>query len=421
LRAAISIIERDEVSVFSLSAAPLKEKVVGMNPRDMKILDIKEDDVILIKPTATENWYAALVKSSEDAPPGELQVNEEIMSNWYVFEGDTARIENYVGKIELLEQVGFAVESSEEMKLFDFPEKIKDKMDLLYEKLDGFFVGKGMKFILPELFLDFPFIIKPVHSQPGLENKKLGIIKTGKTIINFVSEQWVKPYNLILVINTSETMKNSDITIEGFRKFAELLSLLDTPLVEKFEKKIKEGKITKNIAAALIGVSCLKNLSEKSNLNKASVISYSNQSNLFTILERGKVTPYINFRIDRREFPLKVLSSHVLDKCQYPEGKANLKEAGAKLQEFIEKVGDQIPTLTLIITPGEKTEDLEIFQEMADKDTRIKLVVIQIGKTENENELKRIVNSVKGKYISIEKIDPQTLGMKLVSQLTELL
>lgn len=414
-------IERDEVSVFSLSAAPLKEKGVGMNPKDMKILDIKDDDIILIKPTATEAWYAALVKSSEDASPGEVLVNEEIMSNWYVFEGDTARIESYTGKIELLEQVGFAVESSEGIKLFDLLEKIKDKMDLLYEKLDGFFVGKGMKFILPELFLDFPFIIKPIHSQPGLENKKLGIIKTGKTVINFVSEQWVKPYNLILVINTSEITKNSDINVEGFKKFADLLSLIDTQLVEKFEKKIKEGKITKNIAAALIGISCLKNLSEKSNLNKASVISYSNQSNLFTILERGKVNPYINFRTDRREFSLKVLSSHISDKCQYPEGKANLKEAGAKLQEFIEKVGDQIPTLTLIITPGEKTENLEIFQEMADKDTRIKLVVIQIGKTENENELKRIISSVKGKYLPIEKIDPKTLGMELVSQLTELL
>lgn len=414
-------IDENEISVFPLSAAPLREKVVGMNPKDMKILGVKDDDIILIKPTVTENWYAALVKSFEDASPGELQVNEEIMSNWYVFEGDTARIENYVGKIELLERVDFAVESSEEIKLSDFLAKIEGKIDLLHEKLNGFFVGKDVRFILPELFLDFPFIIRPVHSEPELEDKKLGIIKTGKTVINFVSEQWVKSYNLILVINTSEIMKNSDITIEEFGKVADLLSTLDTKPVEKFEKKIREGKITKNIAAALIGVSCLKNLSEKSNLNKASVISYSNQSNLFTILEKGKVTPYMDFRSNRKDFSIKVLSSHIMDKCQYPEGKAALKEAGIKVQEFIEKIGDQIPTLTVIITAGEKTENLEIFQEIADKDPRIKLAVIQIGKTENERELKRIIDSIKGKYIPIEKIDPQNLGMKLISQLTELL
>jgi hypothetical protein len=414
-------IDKDEVTVFSLSAVPLKEKVVGMNPKDMRILDIRDGDVILIKSTATENWYAALVKSSEDASPGELQVNEELMSNWYVFEGDTARIESYVGKIELLEQVGFAVESSEKVKLSDFLEKIDGKMDLLHETLDGFFVGKDMRFILPELFLDFPFIIKPVHSEPELEDRRLGIIKTGKTAINFVSEQWVKPYNLILVINTSEIMKNSEVTIEEFGKITDILSILDTKPVEKFEKKIKEGKITKNIASALIGISCLKNLSEKSNLNKASIISYSNQSNLFTILEKGKVTPYIDFKSSRKDFSIKVLSAHIVDKCQYPDGKANLKEAGTKLQEFLEKAGGQNPTLTVIITTGEKAENLEIFQEIADKDTRIKLAVIQIGKTENENELKRIINSIKGKYISIEKIDPQNLGMKLISQLTELL
>jgi predicted TIM-barrel fold metal-dependent hydrolase len=414
-------IDRNEISIFSLSAAPLKEKFVGMNPKDMKILGVKDNDIILIKPTVTENWYAALVKNFEDASPGELHVNEEIMSNWYVFEGDTARIENYSGKIELLERVDFAVESSEEIKLADFLAKIEGKMDLLLEKLNGFFIGKDMRFILPELFLDFPFIIRPIQSQPELENKKLGIIRAGKTVINFVSEQWVKPYNLLLVINTSEIMKNSDVPIDEFEKIADLLSTIDTKPVEKFEKKIKEGKITKNIAAALIGVSVLKNLSEKSNLNKASVISYSNQSNLFSILEKGQVTPYIDFRSSRKDFSLKVLSSHIVDKCQYPEGKASLKEAGTKVQEFIEKAGDKIPILTIMITPGEKTENLEIFQEIADKDPRIKLAIIQIGKPENENELKRIAESIKGKYIQIEKIEPQNLGMKLISQLTEFL
>lgn len=414
-------ISKGEISVFSLSAAPLKEKVVGMNPKDMKILGINDGGIILIKPTVTENWYAALVKSFEDASSGELQVNEEIMSNWYVFEGDMAIIENYSGKIELLEQVDFAVESSEEIKLPDFLEKIEGKMDLLLEKLDGFFIGKDMRFILPELFLDSPFIIRPVHSQPEIEQKKLGIIKTGKTVINFVSEQWVKPYNLVLVINTSEIMKNSDITIEEFEKIADLLSTIDAKSVEKFEKRIREGNITKNIAAAFIGVSSLKNLSEKSNLHKASVISYSNQSNLFSILEKGQVTPYMDFRSNRKDFSLKVLSSHIMDKCQYPEGKAALKEAGAKVEEFIEKVGEKIPTLTVLITAGEKTENFEIFQEIADKDPRIKLVVIQIGKPENEKELKRIIDSIKGKYIQVEEIDPQNLGMKLISQLTEFL
>ncbi|MEM3586294.1 MAG: amidohydrolase family protein [Candidatus Jordarchaeaceae archaeon] len=414
-------VDSDEVSVFSLSASPIGEKVVAMNPKDMVILDVKNDDILLIEPISTENWYAASVRCSEEVSPGELQVNEEIMSNWYVFEGDKARIEKYTGKTEVLEKVGFAVESSEKVELSSFLEKIKGKMDSLYEKLDGVYVGKGMKFILPELFLDFPFTIRPVHFQPTLEDKRLGIIKTGKTIIDFVSEQWIKPYNLILVINTSETSKNSDILIEEFEKIANLFHVLDTRQVEKFEKKVKEGRVTKNIAAILIGVSCLKTLSEKSNLCKASVISYSEQGNLFTLLEKGKVTPYIDFKSGRKDFSIKVLSSHILDKCLYPEGKANLREAGTKLREFLEKVGDQIPALTVIITPGEKIGDLEIFQEIADKDTRIKLVVIQIGKIENENELKRIINSIKGKYISIEKIDPKTLGMELVSQLTELL
>ncbi|MFB0561734.1 MAG: hypothetical protein ACETWM_11050 [Candidatus Lokiarchaeia archaeon] len=414
-------IDEDETNLFSLSAAPLNEKIVGMNTEDMKILGLKDYDIILLKPIVTDDWYASLVKGFEDVSLGELQVNEELMSNWYVFEGDTVKINHYMGKLELLRKVDFAVETSVEIRLSEFLAKMGDKMDLLYEELDGFYIGKDVRFILPELYLDTPFIIRPVSFHPELKDRRLGMIKTGKTTINFVSEKWVKPYNLVLVINTSEIMKQSDIPIDEFEKIAERLTTLDTKQTDKLEKQIKDGKIRKNIAAALIGVSCLKNLSEKSNLSKASVISYSNQSNLFTILEQGKVIPYMDFGSNRRNFSLKVLSSHIMDKCQYPEGKAELKEAGIKVQEFIEKAGDKTPNLTVIITSGEKTENLEIFQEMADKDPRIKLAVVQIGKTENESELKNIIDSIKGKYIPIEKIDPKDLEIKLISNLTELL
>lgn len=414
-------IDRDDTNLLSLSAAPLDEKVVGMNTEDMKILGLKNYDVLLIKPIITEDWYAALVKGFEDVSLGELQVNEELMSNWYVFEGDTSKINCYRHKLELLRQVDFGVETSIDIKLSEFLAKIEDKMDLLYEKLDGLYIGKGMRFILPELFLDTPFVIRPVSFDPELEDKRLGIIKTGKTKINFVSEKWIKPYNLVLVINTSEIMKQSEVPIDGFERIVELLTTLDKKQMDKLEKLIKEGKIRKNIAAAVIGVSCLKNLSEKSNLNKASVISYSNQGNLFTILEQGKVIPYMDFSSNKRSFSLKVLSAHIMDKCQSPEGKANLKEAGIKVQEFIQKIGDKMLTLAVIITSGEKKENLEIFQEIADKDPRIKLAVVQIGKNENENELKNIMNSIKGKYISIEKIDPQNLEITLISNITEIL
>lgn len=414
-------VDRNETSLFSLSAAPLGEKVVGMNPKDMKVLGLKNYDIIIIKPIITEDWYAALVKGLDDVQLGELQVNEELMSNWYVFEGDTTKIKSYDEKLELLRQVDFAVETSVEIKLSEFLVKIGNKMDLLYEELDGFFVGKGMRFILPELFLETPFVIRTVSFNPELEDKKLGIIRTEKTKINFVSEKWVKPYNLILVINTSEIMKQSEVNIDGFEKIAEFLTPLDTKQLDKLEKQIKDGKVRRNIAAALIGVSCLKNFSEKSNLNKASVISYSNQSNLFTILEQGKVTPYMDLGSNKRNFSLKVLTSHIIDKCQHPEGKADLKEAGIKIQEFIEKVGDKISTLAVIITSEEKKENLEIFQEMADKDPKIKLAVVQIGKTEEESELKNIMESIKGKFVLIEKMDFHNLEIKLISNLAELL
>lgn len=414
-------IDENETNLFSLTAAPLSEKVVGISTEDMKILGLKDYDIIILKPTVTEDWYAALVKGFEDASLGELQVNEELMSNWYVFEGDTAKIDSYRGKLELIRRIDFAVETPVEIKLSEFLAKIEDKMDLLYEELDGFYIGKDMRFILPELFLDTPFIIRPVSFNPELGDKKLGMIKTGKTTINFVSEKWVKPYNLVLVINTSEIMKQSEVPIDEFEKIAERLTTLDAKQMDKLEKQIKDGKVRKNIAAVLIGVSCIKNLSEKSNLSKASVISYSNQSNLFTILEQGKVIPYMDFGSNRRNFSMKVLSSHIMDKCQYPEGKADLREAGIKVQEFIEKVGEKTPNLTVIITSGEKKEELEIFQEIADKDPRIKLAVVQIGKSENEAELKNIIDSIKGKYIPIEKIDLQKLETKLIPNLTELI
>ncbi len=414
-------IERDELKIYTLSAAPLREKVVGINPKDMQALGLNDYDVIIVEPTATGDWYAALVKSFEDVSLGDLQVNEELMNDWYVFEGDTVKIEKYTGKLDLLRQVDFAVESSEEMKLPEFLVKIKDKMDLLYEKLDGIYIGKDMRLILSMLFLDSPTIIRPVYFQPELEDKKLGIIKKGKTIINFVSKKLIKPYNLLLVIDVSEIMKESEVPIDEFEKMVDLFTALDANQVEKFEKQIHDGKIRKNNAVALIGISCLKNLSEQSNLNKASVISYSNQSSLFTILEKTKVIPYMDFSANRKNFSLKVLSSYIIDKCQSPEGKADLKEAGSKIKEFTEKIGGKIPTLIVIITSLEKAENFEIFQEIADKDPKIKFALVQIGKTENESDLREAVESIKGKYIPIRKIDHQTLEIDLASMLIDLL
>jgi hypothetical protein len=414
-------IERDELKTYTLFAAPLSEKVVGINPKDMQALGLNDYDVIIVEPTATGDWYAALVKSFEDVSLGDLQVNEELMNDWYVFEGDTVKIEKYSGKLDLLRQVDFGIESSEEMKLPEFLVKIKDKMDLLYEKLDGLYIGKDMRLILSMLFLETPTIIRPIHFQPELEDRRLGIIKKGKTVINFVSKKLIKPYNLLLVIDVSEIMKESELPVDEFEKMADLFTALDANQVEKFEKQIHNGKIRKNNAVALIGISCLKNLSEQSNLNKASVISYSNQSSLFTILEKTKVIPYMDFSANRKSFSLKVLSSHIIDKCQYPEGKADLKEAGSKVKEFTEKIGGKIPTLIVIITSLEKAENFEVFQEIADKDPKIKFALIQIGQTENESDLRKAVESIKGKYIPIRKIDHQTLEIDLVSMLIDLL
>ncbi|MHA1261138.1 MAG: hypothetical protein ACTSSA_03445, partial [Candidatus Freyarchaeota archaeon] len=65
-------------------------------------------------------------------------------------------------------------------------------------------------------------------------------------------------------------------------------------------------------------------------------------------------------------------------------------------------------------------ENFEILQEVADKNPRIRLAVIHIDKTENKNELSNIMNSIKGRYIQIEKIDP-SLEAVILSNLTEIL
>ncbi len=413
-------VNSEEVNVFSLSAAAFGEKIVGMNLRDMVILGLRDYDLLILEPIASGDWYAALVRGFDDVSVGELQVDEELMSNWYVFEGDTVKVAGYRDKVELLRRIDFAVETSEGIKALELLEKIKDKTDLLYDKLNGFFVGEGMRFILPELFLDAPFVIKPARFYPALRDKRLGVVKAGKTKINFVSEAWVKPYNLVFVINVSEAMKQSEITVHEFEEIARNLTTLNARQAESLEKFIRKGKIAKNVAAALIAAACLRILSEKSNLKKVSVVSYSSQGSLFTILEKGKVTPYMDFGSNRKNFSLKVLTSHILDKCRYPEGKANLKDAIQKVQEFTENTGDENPTLAVIITSEEKKENFEILQEVADKNPRIRLAVIHIDKTENKNELSNIMNSIKGRYIQIEKIDP-SLEAVILSNLTELL
>jgi len=359
-----SLISHEDVNLFTIHTFQLGRKVAQMNDQDMRLLNLKNGDLALVRVTLTGDWYVVPVTSGEDVLGGELHVDEGVINNWYVFDGDTVHVEKFEGNVPMLEEVSFVVEENEG--------RIGNVEEVLEDALDGIIVGKNSRFVLPETERIPPVAI--VASMDP-EFSTVGLVKKGKTRVRVVSKAALKPYNMIFAIDLSENMGKGSLPLKDRGLLNELKSLAPSRI------DLLEGEfIRRNIGAALISCCLLTRAAKLSRLRKIFSITYSKEASLFSILERRRISPYLELTPQKKNIVLKVLSSHIFDKCREPGvGKGDLTGVLEKIREILENLKESNPVVVLFMIPQENVDETLKAVSPLKNDSRVRSALVCLG------------------------------------------
>ncbi|MEM1658855.1 MAG: hypothetical protein QXK94_07480 [Candidatus Jordarchaeales archaeon] len=379
------IVNYEDINVFTVHTFDLKDRVALMNEEDMRFLNLKEGDLIVSRTTLTGDWYIVPVKVGENVPGGSLWVDEKVINTWYVFEGDTVRVEKFEGVIHPLKEV--VLVSDEAGKIAEIKESVESI-------LDGIIVGQNSRIVLLTEN-DMPHVVTVAKFDPA--HLTAGLVKRGETRISLLPKSAFTPYNLILIIDFTETMgKCAPVAVDP-AVIDEIKHL--TPI--SAEGLLGEANCA--LAASLALSYLLTKIVKVSNLSKVFLLTCSDEVSKFSLLEGRKVSSYLEITPQKQNVALKILISHIFDKCKHGcKGNVKLSEAANEIKNLIESVKDGNTFLVLFVIPGERLEEALKATEHLKGDNRVKVVFISIESVGSAQEVKD--------SICIREVKPETLN-----------
>ncbi len=356
------LISYSDISSFTVHTFNLDNRVALMNKEDMRLLGLNDGDLIVVRTSLTGDWYIVHVNGGDNVPGGELWVDEKVINSWYVFDGDLIQVEKFEGNIPVLKEISLVIDDTE---------KLPEAEKVIENVLDGVVAGRDSRLVLM-VSEDMPPVATVVKLDPP--SSIAGLIKKGETKITVVSKGALTPYNLFLVLDLSEKMTGGSplpldpSVIIGVKRML--------PTVEE----IKEREVSRLVASALVTSYLLVKLAGISRLNKVFFLSCSNEVNMFSILERRQVLPYLEMTPQKQKTMLRILLSYIFDKCKEEKckGEGAIAEAVSKIKELISALGTNEPALVLFITPEENLEKV-VDATRHLKNHNIKTVFISIG------------------------------------------
>ncbi|MBS7287832.1 MAG: hypothetical protein KIH01_03570 [Candidatus Freyarchaeota archaeon] len=356
------MISYDDINALTVHTFNLNGKFALMNKEDMHLLGLKDGDLVLARTTLTGDWYIVPIKLGEEVPGGELWVDERIINTWYVFDGDTLQIEKFEGDVPTLREVTL---------LLDDEEKLPEAEKVIENVLDDIIVGQDSRLVLL-IGEDMPYTVTVAKLDPSFLTA--GVVKKGETKITVVSKGALTPYNLFLVLDLSENMGKGVIPIEP--AVVEELKYVLSMRTEELCGKEASRALASSFALSYLLVKMVK----VSRLSKVFLLTCSDEINIFSILERRRVSPYLEITPQKQNIMLKVLSSHISDMCRAGcKGRGKLPEAINKVEELLGDLKEDVPFLVLFIVPNENLDEVVKAAETLKKDSRVRTAFISVG------------------------------------------
>ncbi|MEM3511148.1 MAG: hypothetical protein QXW47_08795 [Candidatus Jordarchaeales archaeon] len=357
------MISSDDINSFTVHTFNLGDMLALMNREDMRLLGLNDGDLILVRATLTGDWYIVPVKEGEEVPGGELWVDERVINTWYVFDGDVLQIEKFDGDVPALKEISL---------LIDDEKKLQDAEKVTENVLDGIIVGRGSRLVLLA-GEDMPLVASVVKLDPPI--LMAGTVKKGETKITIVPKSTLAPYNLFLVIDLSENMgRGAPVSIDP-AVIEELKYVLSMKAEEPCERELNRA-----VASSLASSYLLVKMVKISHLSKVFFLTCSDEVNMFSILEKRKVSPYLEMTPQKQNIMLRILSSHMFDKCREGcKGRGKLLEAASKIEELLGDLKENVPFLVLFVVPSDNLDEAVKAAELLKKDSRIRTAFISIG------------------------------------------
>ncbi len=369
-----------------------------LNPETMKQLDAEIGSIVLFEDPQSSFWGAAEVRKNEDLDEGKIEVDTLVLEASLLMDGDLVEVQLYDDDMIALEYVEFGLKPlTEDANTDDLVSRASKKVKSLEQLVGGRLVYPGMSFNWPEMEVK----VEILKTRPSLTGKSFAKLAfealREKTGYQFKTVGIASPFNAILCIDTSGSMKTTDVPVQDIAHAREGLKDLagDNPEVQSFLNRFDEGARVSRAEAAAMAV--LLYLAEKVGRGygeKVGVITFEKEVSEMTFLdsETGAVKPFVECTGREKALGLQIISTHVVDKVEEGGTLTDMGSALLKTREILDAFGDEAkPTMLIMLTDGMTTAGpppLKVLKEHFPNRDRLVIYCIGLGeRSEIDEEL----------------------------------
>lgn len=359
----------------------------NINPKIAKKLDADIGSIVIFEDPQSSFWGAAEIRKSDDTPENAIVIDTLVLEASLLMEGDQVEVTLYDEDMLALEYVEFGLKPlTEDANTEDLVTRAAERVKGLENIIGGRLVYPGMSFNWPELDVK----VEIISTKPELAGKSFAKLAfealRERTGYQFKTVGIATPFNAVLCIDTSGSMKTTDVPVQDIAHAREGLKDLagDSPEVQAFLNRFEEGKNVSRAEAAAMAV--LLYLAEKVGRGygeKVGVITFEKEVSEMTFLnsDTGEVQPFVECTGREKALGLQIISTHVVDKVEEGGTLTDMGTALSKAHEIMEDFGDpDKPTMLIMLTDGMTTSGPPPLKILREKFTeRNKLVIYSIG------------------------------------------
>jgi len=343
--------------------------------------------IVVFEDSQSAFWGAAEIRKSKDVSPDQIVIDTLILEASLLMESDMVEVTLYDKDMIALEYVEFGLKPlTEDANTDDLVTRAAERVKSLEKIIDGRLVYPGMSFNWSEMNAN----VEIMNVRPSLSGKSFAKLAfealREKTGYEFKTVGIATPFNAILCIDTSGSMKTTDVPVQDIAHAREGLKDLagDNPEVQAFLDRFEEGSMVSRAEAAAMAI--LLYLAEKVGRGygeKVGVITFEKEVSEMTFLsaDTGEVQPYVECTGREKALGLQIISTHVVDKVEEGGTLTDMGSALMKAHEILEAFGDiKKPTMLILLTDGMTTSGPPPLKVLKERFTEaVNLVIYCIG------------------------------------------
>lgn len=370
-----------------------------LNPKTAKKLNAELGSIVVFEDPASSFWGAAQIRINDGVPDDRIRIDTLVLEASLLMEGDSGiEVTLYDEDMIALEYVEFGLKPlTEDASTEDLVTRAAEQVESLEKLIGGRLVYPGMSFIWPELNVK----VEIMTTRPSLSGKRFAKLAfealKERTGYQFKTIGIATPFNAVLCIDTSGSMKTTDVPVQDIAHAREGLKDLagDNPEVQAFLDRFKEGtNVSRGEAAAMAVLLYLAEKVGRGYGEKVGVVTFEKEVTEMTFLssETGEVQPFVECTGREKALGLQIISTHVVDKIEEGGTLTDMGTALIRAADIIDAFGDPTkPKMLIMMTDGMTTSGpapLKILKERFKNTASLVIYTIGLGeRSEIDEEL----------------------------------